>query len=153
MGRRFTPSSSRGQHRALRRNQVNDLVLYGSLTTTEARAKILKTEVERLISRAKKADLATRRRVLAFLPSDRAAKKLFEQIVPQFMERVGGYVRVVKLPPRRGDNAPMARVEFVEEIKERVAEKPEETKVAKRKPRAKKKKDGKKDKSNESKRS
>lgn len=151
--RRFAPRSARGRRRALRRNQVADLILHGSLTTTEARAKILKVEVERLISRAKKADLTTRRRVLAFLPSDQATKKLFEQIIPQFMERVGGYVRVVKLPPRRGDNAPMARVEFVEEIRERVAEKPEETKVGKRKPGARKKEDGKKDKSNKGKRS
>lgn len=145
--------SSRGKHRALRRNQVSDLVLYGSLITTEARAKILKTEVERLISRAKKTDLATRRRVLAFLPSDRAAKKLFEQIVPQFMERVGGYVRVVKLPPRRGDNAPMARVEFVEKI----AESAEEKKRGKTQRESGKKQEKKerhaKDKSNEGKRS
>jgi len=130
MGRRFFASnSSRGRRRSLLRNQVADLILSGSLVTTEARAKILKTEVERFISRAKKADLSTRRKVLAFLPKERAAEKFLGQIVPQFSSRVGGFVRVVKLSPRRGDNAPMARVEFVEEIKEVSGEK--ETKETK----------------------
>jgi len=117
MARRYFPSSSsRGRRRSLLRNQIADLILSGFLVTTEARAKTLKVGVERLISRTKSLDLAARRRVLAFLPKKPAAKKLLEQIVPQFKDRVGGYVRVVKLPPRRGDNAPMARVEFVEEI-------------------------------------
>lgn len=154
----------KGQRRALRRNQVADLILHGSLTTTEAKAKVLKSEAELLISRAKKTDLATRRRVLASLPKKQAAKKLFDQIIPQFKGRVGGYVRVVKLPPRKGDNAPIARVEFVEEIKEKVAEEP---KIAKKvgakkattarepkgKVKSRKKEDAKKNKSNKSKRS
>lgn len=129
MGRRYSaPSSLRGKRHGLLRNQLTDLILFGFLVTTETRAKALKSEAERLISRAKKADLSTRRKVLALLPKRSAAEKLFGQVVPQFSakggkERVGGYVRVVKLPSRRGDNAPMARVEFVEEIKkEEVAE-------------------------------
>jgi len=101
----------------LSRRQLCSLILHEKVTTTEARAKLLKREAERLISRSKRLDLTTRRRLLAFLPEKPAAEKLFERIVPQFTSRVGGYVRVIKLPPRRGDQAPLARVEFVEEIK------------------------------------
>lgn len=118
MSRRYVPHSVRSRHRALLRNQIADLILCGSLTTTETRAKALKSKVERLISKAKQANLATRREVLALLPKEPAVEKLFERIVPQFRDRTGGFVRVVKLPPRHGDRAPMARVEFVEKIAE-----------------------------------
>jgi large subunit ribosomal protein L17 len=107
------------------RNQVADLFIYGSLTTTEAKAKLLKSEAERIISRAKvvvdrtPATLAARRRLLAYLPKRQAFERLLEQIVPQFKDRAGGYVRVVKLPPRKGDYAPSARVEFVVPLKEK----------------------------------
>lgn len=160
MRRRFGSGSAKERHRASQRNQIVDLILHGSLTTTEARAKVLKSKTERLISRAKKTDLATRRRVLAFLQKNQAAEKLFTQLVPQFQDRVGGYVRVVKLPPRHGDNAPRARVEFVEEIKEKVTEQKvaKVTKVKKHSPLHKAsegkngKKDGKKNKDNKGKR-
>jgi len=151
MKKRRVGRSLRGQRRALWRNQVVNLILHGSITTTEARAKVLKSEVERLISRAKKADLATRRWVLSLLPDDQAAKKLFDQVVPQFMQRVGGYVRVVKLMPRRGDQAPMARVEFVEEIKIKEEEKGKEVKKTKLRKKSGGKKDEEKDKSDKSK--
>lgn len=131
MAKRRRWGSARGRRQALKCNQIAALILHGSLTTTEARAKDLKREVERLISRAKRADLATRRRVLAFLPEKQATKKLFDQIIPQFKGRAGGYVRVVKLPPRRGDLAPMARVEFVEEITE-VRKKPKRKQEARK---------------------
>lgn len=150
-------------------NLLSSLVLHDRVTTTEAKAKLLKRDVERLISRSKKLDLVSRRRVLGLFPRREAAEKLFERIIPQFKDRVGGYVRVVKLPPRRGDNAPMARVEFVEEIRERQVisdkEQEEEKKKAKvkgttEKPVAKKsgakkpaRKTSAKNKSNKSKRS
>jgi len=119
MGRRYSASdSSRGRRQALLRNQISDLILNGFLVTTEPRAKTLKSGAEQLISRTKQLSLVQRRRVLAFLPKESAAEKLFEQIIPQFKDRVGGYVRVVKLSPRSGDNAPMARVEFVEKVAE-----------------------------------
>lgn len=101
------------------RQLLNSLVTHNKLVTTESRAKLLKKEIERLISRSKRLDLTVRRRALALF-SKASATKFLEQIVPQFQERVGGYVRVVKLPHRRGDHAPLARVEFVEEIKEQV---------------------------------
>lgn len=98
------------------RQLLPPLIEYGKVTTTEAKAKALKRQVERLISRSKRLDLVARRRVLAILPRDKLAEKFLGQIVPQLKERVGGYVRIVKLPHRLGDHAPMARVEFVEEI-------------------------------------
>lgn len=98
------------------RQLLNSLITHNKLVTTESRAKLLKKEVERLISRSKRLDLTVRRRALALFSRKQAALKFLEQIVPQFRERVGGYVRVVKLPHRRGDRAPLARVEFVEEI-------------------------------------
>lgn len=101
------------------RQLLNSLITHNKLVTTESRAKLLKKEVERLISRSKRLDLTVRRRALALFSRKQAALKFLEQIVPQFRERVGGYVRVVKLPHRRGDRAPLARVEFVEEIKEK----------------------------------
>ena len=98
------------------RNLISSLVLYGSVVTTEARAKNLKSEVEKLISRSKKLDLTVRRRLITSFSKD-VATRLLEQVIPQFKDRVGGYARVIKLPHRLGDNAPMGRVEFVEEIK------------------------------------
>lgn len=122
------------------RQLLSSLITHGKITTTEARAKALKRETERLISRSKRLDLTTRRRILALLPERSAAHRFLEQIVPQFKDRVGGYVRVVKLPPRRGDNAPMARIEFVEEIKEPAAPPKKEKPAAKTKPAPAKKK-------------
>lgn len=120
--KRPTPAPAGARRYAVQRNQITDLILHGSLTTTEARAKNLKSTAERFIARARDADLSTRRRVLAHLTDERAAKKLFDLVVPQFKNRTGGCVRVVKLAPRRGDRAPIARVEFVEEIVEAAEE-------------------------------
>lgn len=105
------------------RQLLSSLIDSGKVVTTEAKARILKRQVERLVSRSKKLDLPARRRVMAFLSGDKTAEKFLGQIVPQFKERVGGYVRVIKLPHRLGDNAPLARVEFVEEIKKATEEK------------------------------
>lgn len=100
------------------RGLLSSLILHDKVVTTEAKAKELKQRVEKLISRSKKLDLVSRRRILSLLPEEPAAKKLFERIVPQFKDRVGGYVRIIKLPSRKGDHSPMARVEFVEKIAE-----------------------------------
>ena len=99
------------------RQLLTSLVKHDKIVTTEAQAKALKREVERLISRSKKLDLTARRKALSIFTEEPVANKFLDQVVAQFKDRVGGYVRVVKLNPRRGDQAPMARVEFVEEIK------------------------------------
>lgn len=102
------------------RQLLTSLVSYGKITTTEAKAKALKSEIDRLISRSKDLSLVTRRKALSLFTQKSAALKFLEQVVPQFSQRVGGYVRITKLSYRRGDHAPMARIEFVEEIKEKV---------------------------------
>lgn len=117
------------------RSLLNSLIIHNKLVTTESRAKLLKEEIERLISRSKRLDLTVRRQALALF-SKASATKFLEQVVPQFQERVGGYVRVVKLPHRRGDHAPLARVEFVEEIKEKEAKVVKATKTEKSEKRA-----------------
>ena len=114
---------------------LSSLIQHDKIVTTQTKAKALKREVERLISRSKSLNLTVR--VLATFSQKKVAEKFLSQVVPQFKERVGGYVRVVKLPPRRGDQAPLARVEFVEEIKGAV-EKKAEPKAAAAKTPAKK---------------
>lgn len=102
------------------RQLLTSLVSYGKVTTTEANAKALKRQIDRLISRSKDLSLVTRRKALSLFTHKSTARKFLDQVVPQFSQRVGGYVRVTKLNYRRGDHAPIARVEFVEDIKEEV---------------------------------
>src|SRR3970282_189296 len=99
------------------RQLLTSLVSSEKVVTTEAKAKALKREIDRLISRSKNLNLVTRRKALALFTKKGAAQKFIDQIVPQFSQRIGGYVRVVKLSYRRGDRATQARGEFVEEIK------------------------------------
>jgi len=120
------------------RQLLTSLVFSGKVVTTEAKAKALKREIDRLISRSKNLSLVTRRKALALFTKKSAAQKFIDQIVPQFSRRIGGYVRVVKLSYRRGDRAPQARVEFVEEIKSKVEEVKKVTEVKKAKAKPKK---------------
>ncbi|MGV3526796.1 MAG: 50S ribosomal protein L17 [Candidatus Sericytochromatia bacterium] len=142
------------QRRALLRTLTTQLLKYGRITTTEAKAKAVKAEVERMITLAKrgKEDLSARRAVSAYLLENRSsqpkvltlkdaketvdetrykvmkqdeksvkvkvrektvAQQLFETIAPKYADRNGGYVRVLHMPPRRGDAAPMALIELV----------------------------------------
>lgn len=99
------------------RQLLTSLISSGKVVTTEAKAKSLKQQADRLISRSKDLSLVTRRKALAFFGKKEVSDRFLNQVVPQFSQRVGGYVRMVKLSHRRGDHAPQARVEFVEEIK------------------------------------
>ncbi|MEZ0344446.1 MAG: 50S ribosomal protein L17 [Caldimicrobium sp.] len=104
------------EHRlALMRNQVRDLLKHGRITTTLAKAKELRRYAEKMITLAKKGDLASRRRALAFIQDKEVVRKLFSEIREKYLDRPGGYTRIVKLGQRRGDAAPMAIVELVEE--------------------------------------
>ncbi len=104
------------EHRlALMRNQVRDLFKHGRITTTLAKAKELRRYAEKMITLAKKGDLASRRRALAFIQDKEVVRKLFSEIREKYLDRPGGYTRIVKLGQRRGDAAPMAIVELVEE--------------------------------------
>jgi large subunit ribosomal protein L17 len=95
-------------------NLATALFEHGRITTTEAKAKRLRPLAERLITFAKRGDLHARRRVLSVVRDKEVVHALFAEIGPRFAERAGGYTRVTKLGPRKGDNAPMAVIELVE---------------------------------------
>ncbi len=90
------------------------LIVHEAIDTTEAKAKTLRPYFEKLITKAKKGDLTSRRQVLKDIPDRDIVARLFHEIAPRFEERDGGYVRILKLGPRKGDGAPMARIELVE---------------------------------------
>jgi len=99
--------------RALIRGQVTSLVLHEAITTTEAKAKEVAPHFERLVTYAKKGTLASGRQIRREILTENATQKLLLELLPAFKERNGGYTRIIKLAPRRGDNAPMARLALV----------------------------------------
>ena len=97
-------------------NLAQSLFEHGRITTTEAKAKRLRPYAEHLITFAKRGDLHARRQVLKRLNDKSIVHVLFDEIGPRFENRPGGYTRIVKLGPRKGDNAPMAIIELVEAL-------------------------------------
>ena len=95
-------------------NLATALFEHGRITTTEAKAKRLRPLAERLITFAKRGDLHARRRVLSIVRDKDVVHALFAEIGPRFEHRQGGYTRIIKTGPRKGDNAPMAVIELVE---------------------------------------
>ena len=95
-------------------NLATALFEHGRITTTETKAKRLRPLAERLITFAKKGDLHARRQVLTVVRDKEVVHTLFAEIGPQYAERQGGYTRITKIGPRKGDNAPMAVIELVE---------------------------------------
>ncbi len=102
-----------GHRTALLRNQATDLFRYERIRTTEPKAKELRSMAERLITLAKRGDLHARRQIIATLFDVQISHKLVDELAPRFADRPGGYVRLLRLGPRRGDSAPMAQVELV----------------------------------------
>ena len=99
---------------ALMRGLALSLIEHGKITTTEARAKALRPYVEKLVTKARKGDVAARRLVSSRLGGQPdATKKLVDVIAKDYADRPGGYTRIVKMPRRQGDAAPMAVIEFV----------------------------------------
>src|ERR1700712_5388223 len=102
-------------------NLATALFEHGKITTTEAKARVLRPVAEKLITKAKKAELGTtrslahRREVLKTIHDKSVVHTLFTEIAPTFAERPGGYTRITKIGPRKGDNAPMAVIELVTE--------------------------------------
>lgn len=115
-GRKF--SRERDQRRALVKGLATSLVMEERIETTLPKAKELVRYIEKLITKAKKADLANRRAVIAGLSTQVAAVKLVDQIAPQLTGRTSGHVRVERTRLRIGDGAQMAIIEFVDELKE-----------------------------------
>ncbi|MDQ3757832.1 MAG: 50S ribosomal protein L17 [Actinomycetota bacterium] len=110
-GRRFGGDAAHSK--AMMGNLVASLIAAEALVTTEAKAKALRPVVEKVVTKAKKGGVHRHRDVVAFIRDKDMAHKLFEDIGPRYTERPGGYTRILKLGPRHGDNAPMARIEFV----------------------------------------
>jgi large subunit ribosomal protein L17 len=110
-GRRFGGSSA--HQKSMMANLVSSLILAEGITTTEAKAKALRPIVEKMITKARKGGLHNHRQVVSFIRDREAAAQLFDVIGPRYIDRHGGYTRILKLGPRTGDNAPMARIELV----------------------------------------
>ena len=96
-------------------NLATALFEHGRITTTETRARLLRPVAEKLITKAKRGDLHNRREVLKTVRDKSVVHTLFTEIAPTFAERPGGYTRITKIGPRKGDNAPMAVIELVTE--------------------------------------
>src|SRR5690242_20862966 len=106
---------SPSHQRLILSNLATQLFEHGRITTTEAKARTLRPYAEKLITKAKKGDLHNRREVLKTVRDKSVVHTLFTEIAPTFQERPGGYTRITKLGPRKGDNAPMAVIELVTE--------------------------------------
>jgi large subunit ribosomal protein L17 len=98
---------------AMLRNQVMDLLRHEKIVTTEAKAREVRGIAERMITWGKKGSLHARRQALRIVTDKETVKKLFDDLGPRFADRAGGYTRIVKLGPRRGDAARMAQLELV----------------------------------------
>ncbi|MGH7864944.1 MAG: 50S ribosomal protein L17 [Candidatus Binataceae bacterium] len=121
-GRKLNRTSS--HRKALFKNLVLSLVRYERIRTTDAKAKELRRFADRMVTLGKSGTLAARRRAFAFMQSHDAVKKLFDEIAPRFKERNGGYTRVVKFGPRRGDAAMMSVIEWTGSEERAKARKP-----------------------------
>src|SRR5919206_2613523 len=109
---------SPSHQRLILSNLATALFEHGRITTTEAKARALRPLAEKLITKAKKGDLHNRREVLKTVRDKSVVHTLFTEIAPTFAERPGGYTRITKIGPRKGDNAPMAVIELVTEAYE-----------------------------------
>ncbi len=104
---------SPAHHRLIMANLATDLFMHERVTTTEAKAKAVRPLAEKLITKARSGDLHARRTVLKTITDKAAVAKLFEEVAPRYEERTGGYTRIIKLGPRRGDGAEEAVIELV----------------------------------------
>jgi large subunit ribosomal protein L17 len=111
VGRRL--NRHQGARRALFRNLIGDLFRHERIQTTEAKARAIRGDAEKMITLAKQADLHSRRQAMRIITDPEIVKKLFDEIGPRYADRPGGYTRVIKLGPRQGDAAPMVVLELV----------------------------------------
>ncbi len=111
--KKVTLGRTAGPRNALLRNLAAQVIIYEKVETTLAKAKAIKPIVERLITKAKRGDLNSRRQLIAYLPTLGAVRKLMDKLGPQYKDRAGGYTRIVKLGRRIGDRAEMAQIELV----------------------------------------
>ena len=111
---RYQLSRSSSHRKALLMNLSKEIIEHERIETTQAKAKAVKPEIEKLITLAKRGDLHARRQALSTLSQDKfAVHKLFEEVAPRYAERPGGYTRILKLGPRRSDATEMVFIELV----------------------------------------
>ncbi len=103
-----------GHRLALYRNQVRDLIRHERIVTTEAKAKEVRRFAERIITLGKDGTLSARRQALRFITDDKVVGKVFDDLGPHYKDRPGGYTRIVRIGPRIGDGATMAKLELVD---------------------------------------
>ena len=103
-----------GERKSLYRNLIESLFLHERIVTTKQKAKVIRPIAEKLITKARKQTLSARRQVSSFFYTEEVAYKLYHEIAPRFKERAGGYLRILKLSPRKSDNADMAIIELVQ---------------------------------------
>ena len=99
--------------KSMLRNLVTDLFRYGRIQTTDCRAKEARKEAEKMITLAKRGDLHAKRQAFAYIKDETVVKKLFDEIAPKYADRNGGYTRILKLGPRKGDVAEAVFLELV----------------------------------------
>ena len=103
-----------GQRMLMFRTQVTDLIRHERIRTTEAKAKEVRGMVEKIITLGKKGTLSHRRQALGFVTDEDMVRKVFDELAQRYADRPGGYTRVVKMEPRKGDGASMALLELVQ---------------------------------------
>ncbi|AJA49701.1 50S ribosomal protein L17 [Clostridium pasteurianum DSM 525 = ATCC 6013] len=101
------------QRKAMLRNLVTSLLKYGKIETTETRAKETRNLAEKMVTLAKRGDLHSRRQVLSFVREEKVVNELFDTVAPKYVDRNGGYTRILKMGPRRGDGAEIVILELV----------------------------------------
>jgi large subunit ribosomal protein L17 len=134
-GRKF--GRERDQRRALIKGLADSFIKYESVVTTLPKAKELVPYIEKLITKAKKGDLHNRRLIVSKLQTVESAHKLVDEIAPKIKGRTSGHVRIEKTDARRGDNAQMARVSFVDDLSDAPIAKPAVKPATAKKPTAK----------------
>ena len=97
-------------------NLGKDMIAHGKVKTTLAKAKALRPEIERMVTKARRGENSDKRELSKFLRSSKHVKKMLVEIGPRFKDRPGGYTRIIKLGPRQEDSAEMAVIEFVEDL-------------------------------------
>ncbi len=126
-GKKF--GRERDQRRALVQGLADSLIKHESIETTLTKAKEVAPYTERLIAKAKVGGLHNRRQIIAALQTKESAHKLVDEIAPKLKDRTGGYLRVTRTELRRGDNAQLARVSFVDDLKKPTGKEKEPAKV------------------------
>ena len=110
---KFTLGRKKAQRKALMRGLAENLVMHGSIKTTTAKAKALRTVIEPLVTRARRGNMFDRQRIGRVLYTKASIKKMLDEIGPKYKERQGGYTRITKLGRRSNDGAEVSRIEFV----------------------------------------